>query len=56
MIKIQDYVPPMNDELVYHEIAVDTYYRAMHVPYYFYDYFKRTFFIPMYTCDDVTDV
>ena len=54
MIKVEDYVPPMGDKIVQHEIAVDTYRRAMHLPYYFFDYFKKTFFIPLYTCSDVS--
>ena len=44
----------MKEELEYQEIAVDTYYRPMHVPYFFYQYFIDTFMIPSFTCDNVT--
>ena len=26
------------------------------MPYYFYEYFKKTFFIPYFTCDDISEV
>ena len=53
MVKIQDYVPPVKEELEYQEIRFDSYYRPMSVPHFFYSYFIDTFMIPSYTCDNI---
>lgn len=50
-LKIQDYVPPMKEELQEQFVTVDTYGREMILPQYFYNYFTDTFMIPSYTCD-----
>ena len=51
MLKIQNYVPPMKEELQTQLLAVNTWYREMQLPDFFYNYFTDTFMIQAYTCD-----
>ena len=51
MLKISNYVPPKREELKKQMIVVDSYYKALGVPQFFYDYYKSTFIIKAYTCD-----
>ena len=53
MLKIQNYVPPMKEELQEQAITVDTWKREMTLPGFFYQYFMSTFMIPAYTCDQL---
>ena len=55
MLKISNYVPPKREELQYQMITIDSYYKALQVPQFFYDYYKDTFIIKAYTCDLFTD-
>lgn len=51
MLKISNYVPPKREELQLQMITIDSYYKALKVPSFFYDYYKDTFIIKAYTCD-----
>ena len=51
MLKIQDYVPPMKQELEQQVMTIDTWQRGTLLPDFFYEYFTDTFMIPAYTCD-----
>jgi len=51
LLKIQNYVPPMKDELNEQWLSVDTWKRETQLPKFFYDYFMKTFMVPAYTCD-----
>ena len=51
MLKIENYVPPMREELDQQYLAVDTWNRGTLLPSFFYDYFIDTFMIKAYTCD-----
>jgi len=51
MLKIQNYVPPVKEELDKQVITIDSYYKSLGVPPFFYDYFNDTFIIKAYTCD-----
>ena len=53
MLKIQNYVPPMKQELNQQVLTVDTWQRETQLPSFFYDYFMDTFMIPAYTCDEL---
>jgi len=55
MLKIQNYVPPMKEELQQQVLAVNTWARETMLPKFFYDYFMKTFMIPAYTCDKLSD-
>ena len=55
MLKIQGYVPPMKEELDEQRLAVDTWNRETLLPTFFYNYFTKTFMIPAYTCDKISD-
>jgi len=50
MMKINNYIPPMKEELEQQVIIVDTWQRESLFPKFFYDYFIKTFMIPAYTC------
>ena len=50
-LKIEEYVPPMKEELDPQTLTLDTYRRETFLPSYFQDYFLDTFMIPSYTCD-----
>ena len=51
MLKISNYLPPMQEELSDTMLAMDTWNRELQLPGYFYDYFMNTFMVPAYTCD-----
>jgi len=51
LLKIQNYIPPMKEELAEQWLAVDTWKRETTLPGFFYDYFMKTFMVPAYTCD-----
>lgn len=51
MLKVQDYIPPMKEELAEQYMAIDTWNRELKLPKFFYDYFMETFMVPAYTCD-----
>lgn len=53
MLKIQNYVPPMKQELNQQVLTVDTWNRETQLPEFFYTYFMDTFMIPAYTCDQL---
>lgn len=53
MLKIEDYVPPMKEELYDSVLAIDTWNRETLLPPFFYKYFTETFMIPAYTCDTI---
>ena len=53
MLKLENYVPPMKEELDEQVYAVDTSKRMTYLPSFFYDYFIDTFMIEAYTCDKV---
>lgn len=53
MLKIEDYVPPMKEELNDSVLAIDTWNRETLLPPFFYKYFTETFMIPAYTCDTI---
>lgn len=55
MLKIQNYVPPMREELDQQYLAVDTWNRGTLLPQFFYQYFIDTFMIKAYTCDELTN-
>lgn len=55
MLKINNYVPPMKQELDETMIALDTWKRELQLPPFFYNYFIETFMVPAYTCDKLTD-
>ena len=51
MLKISNYLPPMEEELNDTMMALDTWNRELQLPPFFYTYFMNTFMIPAYTCD-----
>ena len=51
MMKVNNYIPPMKEELEVQGLAIDTWLRETKVPPFFYNYFMETFMIPAYTCD-----
>ena len=52
-LKINNYLPQMPEELNDTVLALDTWSRELQLPKYFADYFKDTFMIPAYTCDEL---
>lgn len=54
MLKIQNYVPPMKEELEEQVLAVDTWRRETVLPSFFFNFFMETFMIPAYTCDKLS--
>lgn len=54
MLKINNYVPPMKEELMDTIMNLDTWNRETQLPVFFYDYFMTTFMIPAYTCDQLS--
>ena len=51
LLKIQNYVPPMKEELQKQVMALNTWNRETLLPEFFFKYFMDTFMIPAYTCD-----
>jgi len=54
-MKIADYVPPVKESMRLQFVYIDTYYRPIHLPQVYYDYFNSTFIIPYYTCNESED-
>lgn len=54
MLKIQNYVPPMKEELENQNLEINTWYRETQLPSFFYNYFIQTFMIQAYTCDELS--
>ena len=51
LFKIADYIPRVEGVYDIQRISVDTYYRPIYIPSYFFDYFNATYVIQAYTCD-----
>ena len=51
LFKIADYVPRVKGIDDLQRISVDTYYRPIFIPPYFFEYFNSTYVIQAYTCD-----
>ena len=54
MVKVADFIPPVKEKLEFEQIKIDTYFRMIHVPNFFLNYFDETFMIQDYTCNNIT--
>lgn len=50
LFRVADYILPAKNILQNEVVVLDTYYRPMHLPNAFYNYYIETFAIPQYTC------
>ena len=53
LLKINNYVPPIKEELDQQQLSVNTWQRETKFPPFFYDYFMENFMIPAFTCDQM---
>ena len=51
MMKVGDYVPPVQDELDSQALVINTWIRGTSLPNFFWTFFRDTFLIAAYTCD-----
>ena len=55
MLKVMDFIPPQkNYDVVKQNLRVDTYYRSMYTPFYFFEFLRTNYFIENFTCDKVS--